>query len=236
MTGPWKTERPSPPVKHHGIQCIETTARNPFASPASVDEYEAWYVTAGRRADGLEKALLRRLLAAFPQATTILEVGCGTGHFTRWFSGQGLQAMGLDLSWPMLAEAVRLGSPPCMQGDALALPFSTGAFDLVALVTTLEFLPEPVLALTEALRVARQGLLLGVLNRQSLLWLRSKREGGPIWGAARFFAPAELSDLVYRAATGRPTEIVWRTTLWPAWSGVLPLPWGGFIGMAVILP
>ena len=77
--------------------------------------------------------------------------------------------MGLDLSRPMLAEAACLGSPPCVRGDALALPFSTAAFDLVALVTTLEFLLKPIQALAEALRVARQGLVLAVLNRQSLL-------------------------------------------------------------------
>jgi hypothetical protein len=38
------------------------------------------------------------VLAIFPQARTILEVGCGTGHFTRWFSEQGVQAVRLDIS------------------------------------------------------------------------------------------------------------------------------------------
>jgi SAM-dependent methyltransferase len=209
---------------------------NPFANSAIVTSYETWYQTTGCRTDHLEKAVLERLLAGFPQSSTLLEVGCGTGHFTRWFAEQGLQAMGLDRSRLMLAEAVRLGSPLCVYGDALALPFSNGAFDLVALVTTLEFLPEPVQALTEALRVARQGLVLGVLNRQSLLGRQLKREGGPIWGVARFFAPVELSRLVQRAAAGRLVEISWRTALWPLWSGALPLPWGGFVGMAVMLP
>jgi SAM-dependent methyltransferase len=180
--------------------------------------------------------LLKRLLAGCPQASTILEVGCGTGHFTRWFAEQGLQARGLDLSRPMLTEAARLGSPLCVRGDALALPFSTGAFDLVGLITALEFLPEPVQALAEGLRVARQGLILGVLNRQSLLGWKLKREGGPIWGVARFFTPAELSGLVHRAANGTPVEIAWRTTLWPVWPGMLPLSWGGFTGMTVMLP
>ena len=209
---------------------------NPFAESAVVSGYEAWYETTGRQADRLEKALLKQLLARFPRASTILEVGCGTGHFTRWFGEQSLQAMGVDLSRPMLIESACPGSPQCVRGDALALPFSTAAFDLVTLVTTLEFLPDPVQALAEALRVARQGLVLGVLNRQSLLGRQSKREGGPIWGVAQLFTPAELSRLVHRAAAGRPTEIIWRTTLWPFWSGVLPLPWGGFIGMAVMLP
>ena len=155
---------------------MKRSTGNPFADSAVVSGYEAWYETTGRRADRLEKALLKQLLARFPQASTILEVGCGTGHFTRWFGEQSLQAMGLDLSRSMLTEAACLGSPPCVRGDALALPLSTAAFDLVALITTLEFLPEPIQALAEALRVARQGLVLGVLNRQSLLGRQSKRE------------------------------------------------------------
>jgi ubiquinone/menaquinone biosynthesis C-methylase UbiE len=215
---------------------MRRTAVNPCASPGVASAYEAWYKAEGRRADRLEKALLRRMLARFPLARSLLEVGCGTGHFTRWFKELGFQTVGLDRSLPMLAEASHLGSLRCIYGDALALPFFHDAFDLVALVTTLEFVADPVRALGEALRVCRQGLLLGVLNRQSRLGWQLTKEGGPIWDAARFFAPAELSHLVRRAAPGRRIEIAWRTTLWPGHPGALPLPWGGFIGMAVILP
>jgi SAM-dependent methyltransferase len=217
------------------VSRVQRSVFNPFANPDMASGYEAWYQSTGRRADRLEKALLKRLLACFPQAGTLLEVGCGTGHFTRRFHELGLQAAGLELSLPMLVEAIRLGSLPCVRGDALALPFSSAAFDLVALITTLEFLADPVQALAETLRVSRQGLLLGMLNRQSLLGWQLKREGGPIWDAARFFAPAELTHLVRHAAAARQVEVVWRTTLWPVWPGALPLPWGGFIGMAVIL-
>lgn len=77
-------------------------SNNPFADPARVARYENWYQTTGRRADRLEKALLRRLLVNFKSAHTILEVGCGTGHFTRWFNELGLYAVGLDVSPPML--------------------------------------------------------------------------------------------------------------------------------------
>jgi ubiquinone/menaquinone biosynthesis C-methylase UbiE len=209
--------------------------RNPFTDLAIVAGYEAWYQTTGRRADRLEKALLGRLLARFPGPSTILEVGCGTGHFTRWFSEWGLQAVGLDLSRPMLVEATRLGSPLCVRGDGLALPFATQAFDLVALITTLEFTPDPAHVLAEALRVARHGLILGVLNRQSVLGRQLKREGGPMWEAVRFFTPRDLVHLVRRAADEKPVMIAWRTTLWPLWPGSLPLPWGGFIGTAVML-
>jgi ubiquinone/menaquinone biosynthesis C-methylase UbiE len=208
---------------------------NPFADPALVVGYEDWYRTTGRRADRLEKALLQRLLARFPQARTILEVGCGTGHFSRWFRETGLQVAGLDLSWSMLAEAARLDSPSCLCGDALALPFPAGGFDLVTLVTTLEFVPGSARALAEALRIARQGVILGVLNHHSVLGRRLKRQGGPVWGVARFYTPGELVRLVHRAAESKQIALHWQTTLWPLWPTAVSLPWGAFIGMAIEL-
>jgi ubiquinone/menaquinone biosynthesis C-methylase UbiE len=208
---------------------------NPFKDPDTVTSYEAWYETFGRRADRLEKRLLSRLPARFPRAHTMLEVGCGTGHFTRWFCEQGLWTVGLDVSPAMLAEAVRLDSSLCVLGDGLTLPFATGAFDLCVLITTLEFVADPVQVLVEAMRISRYGLILGVLNRQSLLSRRLKRSGESLWQMAHFFTPADLAHLVQRAAAGKPAEITWQTTLWPLWPGALPLPWGGFIGMAVRL-
>ena len=206
---------------------------NPFSDPSIVAGYEAWYDTSGRRAGRMEEALLSRWLARFPVGTSLLEVGCGTGHFGRGFAAQGYRVAGLDRSLPMLVEAQRLGGPPIVGGDALALPFAQGAVDLVAFVTTLEFLPDPVLALREGLRVARRGLILGVINGQSLLGRRLRRAGGPIWGVARLYTPGELRALVQQAATGMPVRILWRTTLWPIVPWALPLPWGGFTGMLI---
>ena len=72
--------------------------------------YEAWYETSeGRRADGLEKAVLGWLLQGFPGSGSVLEIGCGTGHFSRWLSDGGLAVVGLDLSPAMLAEAQAWG-------------------------------------------------------------------------------------------------------------------------------
>ncbi len=205
---------------------------NPFAYAEIAAGYETWYQTTGRRSAKQEKALLRRLLTNFPAARTILEVGCGTGYFTRWFGEIGMRALGLDLSWTMLEQARRHGKLALLQGDALILPFPSGSVDLVALITTLEFLADPLDALAEALRVARQGLILGVLNANSCLAVQYKRRGGPIWETARFFTPAELKHMI-RQVAGVNVRIVWRTTLWSFWSGALPLPWGGFIGMSV---
>jgi SAM-dependent methyltransferase len=213
-----------------------THAPNPFADPALARRYEDWYSGKGRHADVLEKELLGKLLRGFPRARSVLEVGCGTGHFTRWMAERGLDAVGVDISAPMLDEARRLGAPCYLPGDAHALPFADRSYDITALITTLEFVADPARALAEAVRVARQGVLLGVLNRWSLLTMRYRYSGKAMWRSARFFGPGELSLLVRRAAGGRAGAVAWRTTLWP-FPGVrdLPLPWGGFIGMAVQL-
>lgn len=205
---------------------------NPFIRPDIVAGYETWYQTVGLHADQQEKSLMKWLLAHFQHAKTILEVGCGTGHFTRWLGVLGMQAAGLDLSHPMLEEAKGLGSAAYLQGDALMLPFLSKSIDLVAMITTLEFLSEPGQGLAEARRVAREGLILGVLNAKSHLGQRYKREGGPIWKNARFFTPDELLQMI-QETIGDEAGVSWRTTLWPLWPGALPLPWGGFIGMAV---
>lgn len=134
---------------------------NPFDDPALAARHEDWYEGGGRQADLLEKQLLAKLLTDFPQAKTALAVGCGTGHFTRWLAQQGLRAAGLDISDIMLTEARRRDGAEYVHGDAQALPYADQTWDLVALITTLEFVPDPERAIAEAVRVARQRLLLG---------------------------------------------------------------------------
>jgi ubiquinone/menaquinone biosynthesis C-methylase UbiE len=206
----------------------------------AASHYESWYETLeGRRADAEEKDALASLLDCFPRAGSVLEVGCGTGHFTRWLSAQGLAAVGLDLSAAMLAQAQALDGVTLVHGDSLGLPFADGAFDLVAFITTLEFLERPRVALTEALRVTHHGLLLGVLNRWSPLGLWRRLVGlirPTVYEAARFFGLAELKRLLWSVA-GEEAGIAWRIGLFPrGWPGGLAqMPWGGFIGMALVV-
>ena len=202
-------------------------------------QYEAWYGTPeGRRADALEKGVLRWLLERFPELDSALEIGCGTGHFTRRLRERGLGAVGLDRSPAMLGEAQALDSVPLVQGDAQRLPFADGAFDLTALITTLEFLEQPRKALAEALRVSRRGVVLGVLNRWSVLGLQRRLAGlfrPTVYDAAHFYGVGELKRLL-QSVTGGRGHVVWQTTLYPRWWSGSPmsLPWGGFIGMALI--
>ncbi|MFP3852937.1 MAG: class I SAM-dependent methyltransferase [Anaerolineales bacterium] len=207
---------------------------NPFNERSLVADYESWYSSAGQRADRLEKALLATLLTHFPRSQTLLEIGCGTGHFTRWFEDQGLSVVGLDLSANMLVEARNLDLRRVILADAHVLPFPENSFDLAAFITTIEFLSSPSAALAEAGRVARRGLLLGLINAHSLLGFSYRHRKRPPWDSAEFYTVSELRNLL-RTALGSDHNVKWSTTLWPAINTALPLPWGGFIGMATIL-
>ena len=211
--------------------------RNPFNDPALAAGYEAWYETEGRAADRREHDLLGWLLSGFPSVRPALEIGAGTGHFTRWMHATGWKVIGLDGSEPMLAEAIRRSGPRYVRADAGALPFAAGAFDVALLITTLEFLPDPARALREAARVARRGIVLGVLNRWHPLAWQRKRSGLPLWQAAHFYSPPELANMLRRTLSAQAKEITWRTTLLPRFwlCRHSRVPVGAFIGMRVRL-
>jgi SAM-dependent methyltransferase len=209
------------------------TSGNPFEKVDLAGSYEGWYHTVGRRAARLEKRLLGRLLVGLGPLRSVIEVGCGTGHFTRWVEIAAAWAFGVDLSLSMLAQARRHGSRRLVAGDAHTLPLPDASCDAALLVTTLEFVDRPAAVLREAARVARRGLVIGALNRHSLLGLRLARRAEPPWTSARLLTVAELERLATEAApTPRPV-VRWRTTLWPAGSCEARLPWGDFVGVSV---
>lgn len=210
-----------------------TVNHQPFQREDIAAGYEAWYTTKGKQADRQEKELLESLLRVFSGAKTILELGCGTGHFTEWFQTLGFRSFGIDRSRPMIREGHKVHQISCLEGDGAKLPFASNAFDIVALITTLEFLSNPQQTLTEAQRVAQRGLLLGVINKNSLLGWNDRRKGGPIWGAATLYSPQELKAMLFETIPWA-YSVKMRTTLWPICSKSSILPWGGFIGSTVL--
>jgi ubiquinone/menaquinone biosynthesis C-methylase UbiE len=209
---------------------------------AAATTYESWYATPeGRRTHAAECDLLAWLLEPFTGIDTVLEIGCGTGHFTRWLADRGLNAYGLDRSLAMVQEMRSQGrDTPAVIGDAHCLPVRSRAVDLCIFVTTLEFLGDPELALREATRVAISGIVVLTLNSWSLgglsrRWDPQARDS--VRPRANAYSIISLKRTLERATGARLHSLRWRSSLSP---GALyrmrtRIPLGDVLGVAVRL-
>jgi ubiquinone/menaquinone biosynthesis C-methylase UbiE len=112
-------------------------------------------------------------------ATRVLDVGCGEGfqlvRLAKRFPDRDF--IGVDLEHPDLRAHWEQHSRPRVQfipGDAHALPFGEGEFEMVTAVEVLEHLPDPEAALKEIRRVCRGG------------WLVASVPLEPIWRIGNF--------------------------------------------------
>jgi len=94
----------------------------------------------------------------------VLDVGCGTGEITARLAMKFDEAsfVGVDLEEPHLARArlrcAAFGSRTKFQyGDAMALPFPRGRFDLVVCRHLLQAVPDAGQVMAEIVRVLRPG-------------------------------------------------------------------------------
>ena len=201
--------------------------------------YDAWYDTPrGRWIGETEFRLAARLLAASP-GESLLDVGCGTGWFTRRFAHDGLQVSGLD-SNPEWLDYARTHSDSAIhwvEGDACSLPFPDTSFDHVLSITALCFVADEQKAVAEIVRVARRSFTIGWLNRASLLYWQKGRHGGRgAYRGARWHTAREVralfSGLPARNLNLRSTIFLPSGTRWAALiEQGLPnaLRWGGLL-------
>jgi ubiquinone/menaquinone biosynthesis C-methylase UbiE len=112
----------------------------------------------------------------------VLDVATGTGRVPLLLAGQpwfGGEVYGVDIAPAMLAQAhakvAAAGLGGCVtlrEGDASALPWPDGTFDLVTSLEALEFFPRPRRALAEMARVLRPGGAL-LVSKYPDLWARA---------------------------------------------------------------
>ncbi len=146
----------------------------------SPGDYDAWYESArGRWIGETEFRLLGRLLDIRP-GHSVLDVGCGTGWFTRRFAAMAdVRVTGLDRDVESLMFAHdhdRRSS--YVLADASSLPFVDASFDRIVSIAALCFMPNWRIALSEMIRVTRGRFAVGTLHRPSFLWWMKARGGG----------------------------------------------------------
>lgn len=200
----------------------------------------------GRYIDGREKSLILDLVA--PRGgERVLDIGCGTGDHLLLFRRKGCDVTGIDTSTHRLKIAAqKLGNRAEFHlGCAEDLPFSDNEFDIVTLITSLEFCDHPDRALAEAIRVCRGRIFIGVLNRCSCAGLlpgRFRIMYPYIDDSARRFHIGKLNAMIRKHLRG--IRIRWGSVVFfPAgWYGfacrieeaipVMKNPFGAFLGLS----
>ncbi|KAF0178298.1 MAG: class I SAM-dependent methyltransferase [Hyphomonadaceae bacterium] len=131
---------------------------------------QAWIDSQGEHGDFGRRYVLDPLmlgLAAAGSATRVLDVGCGEGRFCRMLRARGGEAVGIDPTGALIAQARRLDPEGhYVEGVAESLPFADGAFDLVVSYLSLIDIPDVGAAIPEMARVLAPGgrLLVASLN------------------------------------------------------------------------
>jgi phosphatidylethanolamine/phosphatidyl-N-methylethanolamine N-methyltransferase len=133
--------------------------------------YSIWAPIYDVFVDRATRAARRRSIARLGDVSgqEILLPGVGSGLDLPHLS-PGARYHGLDLTPAMLARARRLAGSLDLdirlhEGDAMDLPFDSERFDAVVLHLILAVVPDPSRALTEAVRVARPGAKLLILDK-----------------------------------------------------------------------
>jgi ubiquinone/menaquinone biosynthesis C-methylase UbiE len=123
----------------------------------------------------------RRLVAACLErcrlrpGMRVLDLGCGSGVFSRLLSRQGLNVTGVDIS-PRLIELGARAYPDVkfLVGDAEALPFENGQFDCVFLGGLIHHFPDPSALAGEVARQLCDGGMFFAFDpnrRNPFMWL-----------------------------------------------------------------
>ena len=206
-------------------------------------KYEAWYHTPrGAWIGNTEFSLMQFLLHPAPGAR-LLDVGCGTGWFSCRFAEHGLQVTGIDPDPKAIAYARSQGGElSWMEASATALPFADNSFDYSAAITSLCFIDDVQQAVQEMWRVSRHGIVLGLLNRHSLLYRQKHGRGS--YDGARWDTLADVKTWATRLQpapcleTGYAIFLPGGSTLARMTEKMLPscIPFGGFLAIVLNKP
>ena len=169
-----------------------------FGPLASV--YEDWYATPeGQTHDIIQQRDVNAMIEPTHGLQRLLDIGCGTGHWSRFFRSLGYEVQGVDISGEMIRTAQEI-VPECSfdVANACDLPFQDASFDITASITALEFIPDQAAAVNEMARCTRPGgiMLIGTLNRAAPINLERLSTGEEPFASGNLLGPEELMELV----------------------------------------
>jgi ubiquinone/menaquinone biosynthesis C-methylase UbiE len=164
-------------------------------------DYEGWYETAdGKAHDRRQKAAVRRVLPLPAHGARLLDVGCGTGHWSRFFASLGFSVAAVDLSVQMVDQARFRDGTHCHFGiaDACCLPFGDAAFDVVSAMAVIAFVSSAERVVAEMVRCVRDAgiVMIGALNRLAPLNVNRVAAGEAPYCLGRLLSPSELRAIL----------------------------------------
>lgn len=167
---------------------------NIYKKLSFAQEYDQFYQTSsGQAVDKAEKALISELLLQV-DSREMLELGCGTGHWTAFFIEKGFRVTAVDQSAAMLEQAQKKGISKVqwINADAAHLPFPDQRFELITAITLFEFAENRNALFNEIDRLLKPGgfLIAGWLN--SLSEIGRQKKSSPTFRHAHLYTPAEI--------------------------------------------
>jgi arsenite methyltransferase len=190
-----------PDVSKGYLDLLSTEPATDEALPKNTGPIQAaWASPIGSMLYDNAQALSRRLIGAWqlplewlniPAGGVALDVGSGPGNVTaslaRAAGPDGL-ALGLDISEPMLARAVRNEAGPqvgFIRADAQRLPLRDDTVDAVVSTAVLQLVPNPAAALAEIARVLRPGgrlaIMVPTVGRAARFWQKLPNVGAHVF-------------------------------------------------------
>lgn len=212
-----------------------------FFNREYTDKYESYYETRYKRAEIWQKKVLAKLITKDKRVETLLEFGCGTTRFTRWWEEIGIEASGADISPFMLGQGVHLFDGNLALADSHHMPFKDNSFDALAFIATFAYYDDPVKVIREAVRVGKYGIIFGIMNRNSTKVVRRRIQQAfgknEYYKTANFYTPKLLIEKIHEALEGRLYKIEWTATGLPKWFPVQHwgFPAGDFFALHVKL-
>ncbi len=166
---------------------------NIFSKEHIANSYDGYYNTEfGKKVDEIEKGIISDLLSDIP-TSQMLDIGCGTGHWSEFFIKKGFKVKGIDVSEAMLKVAQKKNmNAEFFLANSEQLPFENESYNFISSITMLEFVENQTKAIEELHRVlAKNGnLIIGALNKNSVIAKISKSD--EVFKSAVFF---DLEDL-----------------------------------------